>query len=107
VKGNKGPDSLFAESWLSPEGIKKSFEGAGFKDSTHEYQEAFMNVDDPTPFFKGFIRAKNPGAEHYVGGYTDDELDRFEKEWLRLVNERHPQSPKKLLGVFYVSTGRK
>jgi len=107
TKGNKGPNSLFPESWQSIEGIKKMFEEAGFKDCTFEYQDAFMSFDDPTHFFNGFIRAKNPGALLYIGGYTDEELDRFQEEYMKLVNERHPQSPKKLKGIFIISTGRK
>ncbi|KAF2494791.1 S-adenosyl-L-methionine-dependent methyltransferase [Lophium mytilinum] len=107
TKGNTAPASLFPESWLSMEGIKKMFEQAGFKDSTFEIQEAFMAIDDPAPYFNGFVRAKNPAANLYIGGYTEEELDRFEEEWIRLAIERHPKSPKKLKGVFVVSTGRK
>ncbi|OCK73326.1 S-adenosyl-L-methionine-dependent methyltransferase [Lepidopterella palustris CBS 459.81] len=107
VRPNSGPKFTFPADWGSTEAIQAEFEAVGLNNVHVEYANAFMGVDDPSPFINGFIRGNNPGTLFYVGGYSADELDRFCEQWLKLVKERHPESPRKLKGVFCVSIGRK
>jgi len=64
-------------------------------------------VGDIKTFVDTFVRGKNPGVTFFVGDYSDAELDGFVDELARLIEEMHPETPRKLKGRLIVAVGKK
>jgi hypothetical protein len=64
-------------------------------------------VLNPKLLVDSFIRGKNPGAMFFIGDYSEAEVDAFVDEVLILIEERHPEVPKRLKGLLIVAIGKK
>ena len=107
IRGPTSPTFQFPTGYGTLAGIQAEFEEVGFKAEYVEPMEFSMDISDPKPIVENFLRAKNPGALFFVEDYSDEELNAFVSEFLRLAEERHPELPRKLTGVLIVAVGKK
>lgn len=107
IRGDDAPEFKLPASLCTVEGIREEFKIVGLAEVFVEEVDSYMDVTDPSFMINGFIRARNPGALTFVGEYSDEEMDRFVEEWLRLVRERHPKEPVMLKGVSIIAIGKK
>jgi hypothetical protein len=107
IRGETAPTFQFPKAYGTLEGVRAEFEAVGFSVECAETVESFMDVSNPKPLVDIFIRGKNPGAMFFVGDYSESELDAFVDEFLRLIEERHPELPRNLKGLMIVAVGKK
>lgn len=107
IRGETAPTYQFPKAYGTVEGIRAEFEAVGFSTECVEAVESFIDVSDPKPLIDTFVRGKNPGALFFVGDYSETELDAFIDSFLRLIEEKHPEMPRKLRGVMIVAVGKK
>lgn len=107
IRGDTAPTYQFPEAYGTAQGIRAEFEAVGFSAECVETVEFFIDVSNPTPFLDNFLRSKNPGAMFFISDYSDAELDAFVDEVSRLIEERHPELPRKLTGRMIIAVGKK
>ena len=107
IRGDHAPEFKLPVSFCTVEGIRKEFKMVGLEEVFVEEVDSYMDVTDPSSIINSFIRGGNPGGLTFVTDYSEEEMDRFVEEWLRLVQERHPKEPMMLKGVSTVAIGKK
>ena len=107
IRGKTAPTFQFPKAFSTLEGIQAEFEEVGFSAEYLQIVESFLDLSNPKPFVDSFIRGKNPGAMFFVGDYLEAELDVFVDELLRMIEESHPELPRKLKGLMIVAVGKK
>jgi hypothetical protein len=107
IRGETAPTYQFPRAYGTVAGIQAEFEAVGFSAEFVGTIDSSMDVSNPKPLVDGFLRGKNPGAMFFVGDYSEAELDAFVDEVLRLIEERHPELPRKLSGLLVVAVGKK
>lgn len=107
IRGDDAPEFKLPASFCTVEGIRSEFKTVGLREVFVEEVDSPMNVTDPSVIINTFIRAGNPGVLMFVKDYSEEEMDQFVEEWLRLVHERHPKDPVMLKGVSIVAIGKK
>lgn len=107
IRGDDAPEFKLPVSFSTVEGIRGEFKRIGLEEVFVEEVDSYMDVTDPSSIINSFIRGGNPGALMFVGDYSEEEMDRFVEEWLRLIRERHPKEPRMLKGVSIVAIGKK
>ncbi|CZR70003.1 uncharacterized protein PAC_19904 [Phialocephala subalpina] len=107
IRGETAPTYQFPEAYGTLEGVRAEFEAVGFSVECVDTVESLMDVSDPKPLVDTFLRGKNPAAIFFVGDYSEAELEAFVDKVLSLIEERHPELPRKLKGLMIVAVGKK
>jgi ubiquinone/menaquinone biosynthesis C-methylase UbiE len=106
IRGETAPRFQFPKGFSTLDGIQGELEAVGFKLEYANELVSYMDVSDPK-FLLGFVRGNNPGVKFFVENYSDVEMDMFVEELLKLVNDKHPEVPRKLKGVNTIVVGKK
>ncbi|KAK0101021.1 hypothetical protein ONS95_012991 [Cadophora gregata] len=107
IRGEEAPVFQFPKDYGTVAGIEAEFKEVGFSSEHIEIMETSMDVSDPKPLVDMFVRGKNPGAMFFVGDYSEEELDAYVEELLRLIIGKYPDVPRKLMGLLIVAVGKK
>lgn len=107
IRGDTAPVYHFPKAYCTLEGIQAEFKEVGFSAEFVELTEFFLDLSEPKPFMDNFIRGKNPGAMFFIGDYSETEVDAFVDELTRLIEETHPELPRKLKGLLIITVGKK
>ncbi|KAL1306238.1 hypothetical protein AAFC00_004328 [Neodothiora populina] len=93
--------------WTNPEEVKTTLEAAGFKDVHASYVKTSCHFDDPSAFLRWLINSKLPAVAELVRDFDEDDKTRLGDEFVKLVEQKCGNGPKRLEGIAVEVVGRK